>query len=68
MANGKSSVITFNISETPSEEDKEIPIVFSGTSCIFVPAGAILVDFRFLGAESFGSARILYFYQPSDLL
>jgi hypothetical protein len=61
MANGKGSVITFNIFETLTEEDREVPAVFSGTSCTFVSARAILADFRFLGAKSFDSAAIFYF-------
>jgi hypothetical protein len=40
MENGKGSVMTFNISETRTEEDREVPIVFSGTSCTFISAGA----------------------------
>jgi hypothetical protein len=52
------SIITFIISETSTEEGEEGPAVFSGTSCTFVSTRYILTSFRFLGAESFGSARI----------
>jgi hypothetical protein len=61
IANRKGSVITFNISVTPTEEDEEVPIVFSGTSCTFTSAGAKIEGFRFLGAESFSSAEIFVF-------
>jgi hypothetical protein len=30
IANGNGSIITFNISVTPAEEDEEVPAVFSG--------------------------------------
>jgi hypothetical protein len=60
IGNGKGSVITFNIYVTPTEEDKEVPTVFSGTSCTFTSAGAKIEDFRFLGAKSFDSAVFLF--------
>jgi hypothetical protein len=55
------SVITFRISETSAEEGEEAPASLSGTSCTFVPTGEILMIFRFLGTESFGSAAIFCF-------
>jgi hypothetical protein len=66
MANGKGSVVTFNISEIPTQEDGEVSIVFSSTSSTFVSAGAILEDFHFLGAESFSFAGIFCFLPASD--
>jgi hypothetical protein len=57
IANGKGSVITFRISVMPIEEDEEVPAIFSGGSCTFVLIGAKVEDFRFLGAESFGSTE-----------
>jgi hypothetical protein len=39
-----------------------VPAVFSGTSCTFASAGAKIEDFRFLGAESFGSTKIFCFF------
>jgi hypothetical protein len=56
------SVITIIISEISTEEG-EGPAVFSGTSRTFASVGYILTSFRFLGAESFDSARN---FQPSD--
>jgi hypothetical protein len=60
-ANKMGSVITFRISETSAEEGEEAPASLSGTSCTFVPTGEILMIFRFLGTESFGSAAIFCF-------
>jgi hypothetical protein len=57
------SVITFRISETLAAEGEEGPIVFSGTSCTFVSTEHILTSLRFLGAESFGSDRVFYFFK-----
>jgi hypothetical protein len=61
IANEMGLVITFRISKTSAEEGKEAPIVLSDTSCTFVSTGDILASFHFLGAESFGSARIFWF-------
>jgi hypothetical protein len=55
------SVITFRISETLAEEGEEAPTALFGTSCTFVSTGEILTNFRFLGAECFGSDAIFYF-------
>jgi hypothetical protein len=55
------SVITFRISETSAEEGETAPAALSSTSCTFVFTGDILANFRFLGAESFGSATIFCF-------
>jgi hypothetical protein len=57
IANGKGSVITFRISVTPIGEDEEVPTIFSSGSCTFASVGAKVEDFRFLGAESFGSTE-----------
>jgi hypothetical protein len=59
------SVITFRISVTPIEEDKEVPIIFSGGSSTFASIGAKVEDFRFLGAESFGSAKFFCFLEAT---
>jgi hypothetical protein len=61
IANRKGLVIIFNISITPAEEDEEVPAVFPGISCTFASAGAKIEDFRFLGAESFGSTKMFCF-------
>jgi hypothetical protein len=67
IANGMGSVISNNISVTSTKEDEQLPAILSGTSYTFVSVGANMADFRFLGAESFGSAKIFCFYEPSDL-
>jgi hypothetical protein len=47
------------------EEDEEVPAIFSGESCTFTSIGARVEDFRFLGAESFGSAEIFCFLETT---
>jgi hypothetical protein len=62
------SVITFKISVTSIEEDKEVPAIFSDGSCTFASAGPKVEDFHFLGAESFGSAEIFCFLEAALFL
>jgi hypothetical protein len=65
IANEKGSVITFRISVTPIEEDKEVLAIFYAESCTFASIGARVEHFRFLGAESFGSAKIFCFLEAA---
>jgi hypothetical protein len=63
IANKKGSVITFSVSITLMEEDKEVPAIFSSEFCTFASIGARVEDFRFLGAESFRSSEIFCFFE-----
>jgi hypothetical protein len=42
-----------------------VPTIFSGGSCTFASIGTKGEDFRFLGAESFGSAEIFSFLEAA---
>jgi hypothetical protein len=52
--NGNDSIITFNISETPTTEDEGFVVCFD-MSCVFVFSEDFSASFHFLGADTFSS-------------
>jgi hypothetical protein len=63
-ANGKDSVITFNIYETSAAEDEGLAVCFA-TSCIFVFSEDFSASFRSLRANTFGSGTVFIFFEVS---
>jgi hypothetical protein len=60
-ANGKDSVITFNIFKSSTTEDEGLAVC-SSTSCIFVFSKDFSASFHFLGVDTFGSGTVFIFF------